>query len=60
VTVKLTLVRPGGGRPTLVERTVTLDAAHRVISLAVRNGQITDDLTPLPAGEAPAPDGAMY
>ncbi len=60
VSVRVTLVRPGDGRPTLVERTLTLDAAHRLIPLIVRGGQLVDDATALPTGEVLAPDGAMY
>lgn len=60
VSVRVTLVRPGEGRPTLVERTLTLDAAHRLIPLIVRGGQLVDDATALPQGEALEPDGAMY
>lgn len=52
VTVKLTLVRPGEGHPTLIERSITLDAAHRAIALIVRNGQIVDDTTPVPTAES--------
>ncbi len=60
VSVRVTLVRPGEGRPTLVERTLTLDATRRLIPLIVRQGQLVDDPTALPASEALAPDGAMY
>jgi Flp pilus assembly protein TadD len=60
VTVKLTLVRPGEGRPTLIDRSITLDAGHRALSFVVRNGQIVDDATPVPVSEVLGPDGSMY
>lgn len=60
VTAKLWLVIAGENRPTLVERSVTLDAGHRLLQFVVRNGQIVDDATQLPANEVLAPDGSMY
>jgi hypothetical protein len=60
VEVRVTLVRPGDGRPTLVERTVRLDATRRTVALAVRGGQLVDDSEPLPAAELLPPDGSMY
>ena len=59
VTVRLTLVRPGDPRPSLIDREVTIDRDHRVIPLVIRNGQLVDDPTPLPEGEAPAPYAPM-
>jgi Flp pilus assembly protein TadD len=60
VTVRLTLVRPTATGLSLIERAVTVDAQHRAISLVVRGGQLLDDTTPLPTGEAPTASGAMY
>jgi hypothetical protein len=60
VTAKLWLVVAGETRPTLVERSVTLDASHRSLQFIVRNGQIVDDATQLPASEVLPPDGSMY
>ncbi|MFO0558885.1 MAG: VIT domain-containing protein [Polyangiales bacterium] len=60
ITAKLWLVVAGESRPTLVERSVTLDASHRLLQFIVRNGQIVDDATLLPASEVLPPDGSMY